>query len=192
MANVNAPRGFRPVRYADGKPYMGAMNRYYITGIVLGVGDPVVRLTASADPLGGPQVVRASTGSYITGVVVGFEPLRNSLTEVGYSLTGDSTYVYVADEPDLLFEVQEGGSSTALAVTDIGNCINSVTALNADTTIGSSKYQIDNGAKGSGDTWFLVELVQRADNALGKYAKWIVQPSLHTQVNAGAANILAI
>lgn len=194
MANVNAPRGFSPVRYSDGRPYNGASNVYYknTTAGIIAVGDPVIRVTASVDPLGGQEIVRATTGAAITGVVVGIQPVLSNLAQVGYLAAADTGYVLVADEPDLIFEVQEGGSSTALAASDTGTNINSITAIDANTTTGRSKYQIDNGAKAAGDTWAIVALVQRADNALGLYAKWLVKPSLHTEQNASAQNVTNI
>lgn len=191
MANTNAPRGFTPYRYADGKPYNGQCNRYYkdtTANTVISVGDPVIRVTASSDPLGGPEIVRATTGGAITGVIVGIEPVVSNLAQVGYLSSTDVGYVLVADDPSLMFEVQETGAGTALAVTDVGKHINSVTALDGDTTIGRSKYQIDNNAKSTGNTWRIQALSRRDDNAVGANAKWIVIPNLHTEVNASATN----
>ena len=199
MANLNAARGFRPVRYSDNKAYLGAQTKYYCAGgAVLGVGDPIVRVTGgtAADPAGvAAAVVRATTGSYITGVIVGFDANPANLQEVGYRGTGDTNYyVYVADEPDLIFEVQEGGSGSALTTANIGQSINSITAVNANTTIGTSLFQIDNATVTTSDTgtWIIVGLVQRADVATGQYARWLVKPNLHTEVSAGAAGVLAI
>lgn len=188
MANTNAPRGFTPIK----NPYGGlvAVNRYYAdASVILGVGDPVVRVASSSDPEGGPEVTRATTGSYVTGVVVGVEPIRSNLAQ-NYKGTSDAVYLLVADDPDQEFEVQEGGSGTALAITDIGKHIDSVTALDANTTTGRSKYQIDNNAKATDNTWIIKRLVSRPDNAVGTYAKWIVQANLHTERNAGASERL--
>lgn len=194
MANQNAPRGFMPVKYRSGKSYDGICRRYYkdTTAGIIGVGDPVVRVTASSDPLGGPEIVRATTGGAITGIVVGIEPDANRLGQVGYLAAADVGYVLVADDPFLMFEVQEGGAGTALAVTDVGKHINSVTALNADTVIGRSKYQIDNNAKSTGNTFRIEQLVQREDNAVGAYAKWLVSANLHTETNASATTLTEV
>ncbi len=190
MPNTNSPRGFTPYKFADGKPYTGQCNRYYkdATAGIIGVGDPVIRVTSSSDPMGGPEIVRATTGAAITGVVVGIEPDVSNLSKSGYLAAADIGYVLVADDPNLMFEVQESGSGTALAITDVGKHIDSVTALNADTTIGRSKYQIDNNAKAADNTWRIQALSPRDDNAVGTYAKWIVIPNLHTEVNASATN----
>lgn len=192
MANLNAPRGFTPVQYAGGIPQNGRQTRYYkgTTAGILGIGDPVVRLTASSDPAGGPEVVRATTGSYITGVVVAIDPVPANLQQVGYYAAADTGYLYVNDDPTALFEVQEGGSGTVLTVaTAVGQCINSVTALNADTTIGHSKYQIDNNAVGTSTyTWIIVALANHPDNAVGTNAKWLVKANLHTEAVIGTSN----
>lgn len=195
MANVNAPRGFTPVRYRSGMAYNGAANRYYkdtTANMVIAVGDPVIRVANSSSPEGYPEITRATTGAAITGVVVGIEPIVGNLDRSGHLTATDVGYVLVADDPNLIFEVQEGGTGTALAVTNIGDHIDSVTALDGDTTIGRSKYQIDKGALATDNTWRLERFVQRADNELGLYAKWEVSPNLHTEVNASATNLTEI
>ncbi len=194
MANLDAPRGFTPVKYRSGKPYCGIARRYYksATAGIIGVGDPVIRVTNSSDPEGGPEIVRATTGSAITGVVVAIEPTENDLEKVGHLLSADTGYVLVADDPELLFEVQEVSGGTPLAITNIGEHIDSVAAIDADTTIGRSKYEIDNAALATGNTWRLEGLVRREGNEVGEHAKWLVMANLHTEVNASATNLTEI
>jgi len=194
MANVDAPRGFEPVRYADGKPYTGQANRYYksTTAGIIAIGDPVIRATNSSDPEGGQEIVRHTTGAAITGVVVGIEPVVSNLNQNGYLASADTGYVLVADDPNLIFEVQETTGGTALAVTNIGEHIDSVAAVDADTTIGRSKYEIDNAAKATNNTWILLGLSPKPDNAVGEHAKWLVKANLHTDVNASATNVTEI
>ena len=182
---------------ADGKPYYGIGHKYYkgTTAGILTVGDPVIRLTASSDPLGGPEIVRSTTGNEITGVIVAIEPVRTNLAQVGYYNAADTGYLYVEDDPYVVYEVQEGNSTgaagTALTVANaVGQCINSCTAINGNTTIGRSKYNIDNSALGTSTyTWIIKGLVQRPDNAIGSFAKWLVQANKSTEINAAAANI---
>ena len=193
MANVDAPRGFTPVGYRGGKPYTGAARRYYkdATAGIIGVGDPVIRVTNSSDPEGGPEIVRASTGAAITGIVVGIEPNRSNLMQM-HLAAADVGYVLVADDPDLLFEVQDNGGVTTLAVTNIGEHINSVAAINASTTTGRSNYEIDTEAKATNDTFRIERLVDRPGNAVGANAAWIVSANLHTEVNASATTLTEI
>lgn len=189
MANTDAPRGFTPVKYRSGHAYTGAQRRYYkdATAGIIGIGDPVIKVTNSSDPEGGPEIVRAVTGAAITGVVVGLDPIRSDLSKK-VLLSADSGYVYVSDDPDLLFEVQDTTGGTALAVTNIGNHLDSITAVDADTTIGRSKYEIDNAAVATGNTWILEELVRKDDNVVGEHAKWLVSANLHTERNASATS----
>lgn len=191
MANVNAPRGFTPVCYSSGKPYNSPGTRYYkdaaVATMILAVGDPVIRV-ASTDANGYPCITRATTGQKATGVIQAIEVVPTDLSKQGYLAGADSGYVMVCDDPDVLYEVQEGGSGTQLAVTQLDKHIDSITAVDGDTLIGRSKYQIDNNAVASDNTWILRQLVDRPDNAVGQYAKWLVQLNLNTEVNAGASN----
>lgn len=194
MANIDAPRGFTPVKYRSGKPYDGIARRYYksATAGIIGVGDPVIRVTNSSDPDGGPEIVRATTGAAITGVVVAIEPTESDLEKVGYLASADTGYVLVADDPELLFEVQEVSGGTPLAITNIGEHIDSVAAIDADTTIGRSKYEIDNAALATGNTWRIEGLVRRPNNEVGEHARWLVMANLHTEVNASATNLTEV
>lgn len=200
MANLNAPNGFRVVNYAFGRgEYCGNVTKYWFNGgSIIGTGDPVVRVTGSgvSDPQGiGSTIARqAGGGGYVTGHIVGFDPVPDALTEVGYMLSADTGYVYVADDPGMVLVVQEGGAGTALTTANIGQSINAISAVNADTTIGSSLMQLNNASvtTASTGTYIIVGLVQKADNAVGQYAKWLVRVNLSTEAVSGASNILAI
>jgi hypothetical protein len=121
MANIDRPHGFIPVCYKSGAPYNGSYRRYYkdTTAGIIAVGDPVIRGTNSSDPQGYPEIVRATTGSAVTGVVVGIEPHIDRLNQPRHLLAADVGYVYVADDPNLLFEVQDNGGATGIVVTNI-------------------------------------------------------------------------
>src|SRR3990167_2305863 len=191
--NVDAPRGFTPIGYRSGKPYNGAFRRYYkdATAGILGIGDPVIRVTSSSDPEGGPEIVRATTGAAITGVIVGFDPIKSNLNQL-HRAAADIGYVHVADDPDLLFEVQDNGGASALALTDIGKHIDSVTAINANTTTGRSNYEIDTQAKATDNTWRIERLARREGNQVGDNALWVVSANLHTEANASATNLTEV
>lgn len=125
-------------------------------------------------------------------MVVAIEPTESDLEKVGYLASADTGYVLVADDPELLFEVQEVSGGTPLAVTNIGEHIDSVTAVDADTTLGLSKYEIDNAALATGNTWRIEGLVRRENNEVGEHAKWLVMANLHTEVNASATNLTEV
>lgn len=187
--NINNPNGFTPVGYTDGRKYRGECNLYWKDGsVILGIGDPVIRVASSSDTVGYPEVTRATTGAAITGVIVGFQPNRSDLSKTGYMAAADTGYVLVADSPDLEFECMEAGSGTALAITDIGKHIDSITAANASSTRQRSVYAIDNNAKATDNTWILRRLADYPGNGVGAYARWIVAPNLHTEANASATD----
>ena len=194
MTNRSIKKGFRPVCYRSGAVYNGSYNLYYkdTTAGVIGVGDPVIRGTNSSDHLGYPEAVRHTTGGAITGVVVGIVPTLARIDQPRHLLAADVGYIMVADDPNLLFEVQDNGGATGIIITNIGQHINSVAALDADTVLGYSKYELDTEAIATNNTWRLEKLVQRADNAVGANAKWLVSANLHTEVNASATNLTEI
>lgn len=136
MANVDAPFGLLPIRHKSGQPYNGACSKYYVPAsdaTALFIGDPVI-IAGSADADGVPSVTLATAGSRITGVVVGFVPKAglsagstDSAMDVGYRAASTEAYVLVADEPGLVFEVQEDADLGALTAADVG--------LNADLIV---------------------------------------------------------
>ena len=83
IANVDAPFGLRPVRYASsGKPYTGGFNLYFATGSTgaIYIGDPVIATgTANTTEVQGHaigtlpscSVAADGDGDPITGVCVG-------------------------------------------------------------------------------------------------------------------------
>lgn len=190
MANSNAPTGLRPVRYRSGAPYNGACNTYSVPasdGTALFVGDPVI-IGGSADANGVPTILRATAagGSYISGVVVGFEPLRTDLT-VLHRAASTLRNVYVADDPALIFEVQEDAlPSTPLAVADVGLNADLIATQAGSTTTGKSGWQLDTSTKATTNTLQLrIEgFVQREDNEVGvANAKVLVSINLHQSRN---------
>lgn len=192
MANHDAPRGFRPVKYRSGKAYTGAAKTYYKdASVILGIGDPVVIAANSSCPLGYQEVTRATTGAAISGIVVGREVDMADLTKM-HVAAADACYVRVADEPDLILEAQEVSGGTPLAISNLGQHIDAVAAINANTTTGISNYELDNAAVATDNTFRLEELVQRADNELGEHAKWLVSINLHTNANASATNLTEV
>lgn len=184
MANVNAPNGLTPVRYLSGAPYNGAANVYThpaSDGTALGIGDLVLDLgttTLNADGTYTKDVKVAATTDVITGVVVGVIPAtRDSTTYVAASTLRK---VLVADDPNLLFEVQEGTGGTALAAADLGLNI-SFAIGSPSTTTGYSGTTIDNSTEATSNLLCakLVGVVSRPDNAIGDSCRWLVRLNRH-------------
>lgn len=186
MANQNAPRGFIPL---DLKP-QDCRLYYKSASVILGMFDPVVRAADSTDPNGYAAVTRATTGSYITGVVVGIVPSPDRSYK--YLKAADTGYLLVADNPDLLFQVQDNGGATGIVITNLGQSVDSVTALDCNATTGVSKFQLDTEAIAADNTWSLVRKDDMPGNTVGAYCTWVVKANLHTEVNAGVTNIKEI
>ncbi len=189
MANADTARGFTPVGYRSGQAYTGAARRYYVstTAALLGVGDAVIKISSTDTLTGLPEVKEATAGSAMTGVIVGVDPKVTDLSAIGTIATGDTSYVMVADDPDLLFEIQEVSGGTPIAIADIGQHIDQ-TATTANTTLGRSTLELNNAAMDADNTFIIEGLVQREDNIVGEHAKWLVSINLHTERNASATS----
>lgn len=186
MANADAARGLRPVAYLGGACYTGGANRYYVpstdsTAIYIG---GLVKFAGSADSDGVPSVTgNVSTGDVVVGVVVGVEPV--TADSVIYRAASTARYVTVADDPNLLFEVQEDG---AIAATAVGNVADLTGFTSGSTSTGLSSIEISSSsATASGDGTedvLIVRLARRPDNAIGTNANWLVRLNNHAFVDA--------
>lgn len=195
MANVSKPKGLVPVGYLGGSPWNGQARIYYVpatNATALYVGDPVTRLTASADANGVPSVSIGVAGSAVCGVIVGIMPTYPGVSLVGSSIdltrrnlpVSTAGYVLVADDPMTLFEVEEGTTAgaegTALTASAIGNNANFIILAGAKTYSDSGTL-LDNATEATTATLNLkiMGLAQREDNAFGVRAKWIVKINNH-------------
>jgi len=146
--------GLTPVRYKSGAPYNGAANLYSVaageTNNIF-IGDPVL-ISGTGDAAGIPGVVRAAAGDRMTGVVVGFGQFdgasAGSTTAInrGYRTASTADYLLVADDPALLFAVEEDAVGGALATTDIGNNADLVGGTGSTVTRRSG-YMLDSSTK---------------------------------------------
>lgn len=189
MANEIIASGLKPVRMADGSPYNGAVDRYYVpstNGTAMYQGDPV-KLAGSADSAGVASVTHCAAGDTITGVVIGFEDPASMV--LGYRAASTAGYVLVSHGQDILFEIQEDGVGGAIAAVDIG--------LNADIIVAAgsaytkrSGVMLDTSTKNTTATLALriVGLAQRPDNALTANAKVLVTLN-NTTESPGTASV---
>lgn len=191
MANADAAFGLRPVRYLSGAPYNGAANKYYIpssdSDSAAYIGS-LVKLTGGADADGIPAVTaNVSSGNAVVGVVVGVMPVTADSTI--YRENSTARYVMVADDPDLMFEVQEDSVGGALAATATGGTCMLTGFTTGDTATGLSGIELDSSnlseTSDTDDDVRIIQLVQRADNEIGANANWLVRLNVHAYVNAG-------
>lgn len=150
MANTDAAFGLRPVSHRNGAPYNGAYRTYIVPSsdaTALFVGDPVVitGTSNSSETFGFPpgtlsEVARANVAGPITGVVVGVKADTRESSPSRAAST--QRLIEVADDPDLLFEVQADGVLNAADVGLNANLINT----NAGSTITNlSGAELDTG-----------------------------------------------
>lgn len=167
MANMNSPFGLRPAKGANGQVVTGAPRLYsHASGdaTALYIGD-LVKLAGTAQTINGvttPDVVRAATGDVICGVVVGINP--TSRDTLGYGAASTAYTLFVDDDPNSLFEIQDVNSGTALTVNDVGLNANFVVAAGSTYT-NQSGTTLDNTTEATTNTLDLklVEVVNRAD-----------------------------
>ncbi len=187
MANVDSPFGLRPVRYMSGAPYNGAVNIYSIAagdGTATFLGDPV-KIAGTAQTIDGviyQDVVQAATGDVVVGTVVGVLPVtRDSLI---HRAASTQRLIAVADDPNLVFEIQEVSGGTPLAANDIGLNANFVVGTGNATT-GMSGVELNNSGEATTNTLDLqiVGFVNRPGNEIGEHAKYLVRINRHQRAN---------
>lgn len=205
MANVSKVAGLKPVGYLNGSPWNGQARKYYVpatNATAIYVGDPVT-LTGDGDTNGVPGVVTGAAGAAIIGVVVGVVVAEAGVSLVAGTLdltrrslpVSTAGYVLVADDPNIIFEVEEGvsgGAGTALTSAAIGLNANLVLKAAPTATYQDSGWVVDNSTEAATATLNvkLLGLAQREDNAFGAAAKWLVKINNHVfGASTGTAGI---
>ena len=187
FVNPNKPSGLTPVKYLNGAKWTGGGNMYAILssdGNAYSQGD-LVTLTGTGDGSGIPGITLATAGAAAVGVILAvgrgagptglagigaggggpyIDPNNLSLVQAPAAKTSNY-YALVCDDPNVIFEIQEGGSGTNLTQTAIGSNANIVYAAPA-TGVAVSGTQLDNGSLATTSTLNLKiwSLAQRADN----------------------------
>jgi hypothetical protein len=192
VANPNKVAGLVPVKYLGGADWDGRGRVYYIDSAepnLLSVGDPM-KLSGSGGAANGmPGVVQATAGATCVGVLlsVGTNPYGPYVNPADLTVTqapaskAVNYYALIADDPNIIYEIQEGGVGSNLAVTNIGENADFVAAA-AATGVRVSGFYLNNNAHDTTSTRNLkiLRLVQRPDNVLGQYAKWEVLINNHS------------
>lgn len=199
MANVDRPNGLKPVRYASGKPYDGAHNLYYVaagTGsAAMFIGDVVKELgqiAATGTNYFGIPVDRmpqvepfAASDALARGVIVGFLPNPTALS-TNHLPASTSGIVMVADDPDLIFEVQESGTITGVTQVEAVGLNTDLVIGTGNATTGTSATEIDSSVTPVTTTLTvrLVRPVDRPDNEQGANMRWEVRFVEHSGLSA--------
>ena len=184
MANANRPTGLSPVRSILGAPFNGQAQLYSIAAAyttALYIGDPVIS-SGTSDANGIAGITLAAATGPIRGVIVGIgtspgliaNPSNLDITYRPAAAQTDDWYAMVVDDPNMIFEVQEIGTGTALTAAEVGMNVNLVAGTGNGYVSG---WQVSNSGEATTDTLQvrLLGLAQRQDNAFGPYAKWLVK-----------------
>jgi hypothetical protein len=196
MANANLPRGLIPVRFRSGAVYNGSFNIYYVPAsyaTALYIGDPVIGITNQSDANGIPVVNRAAAGGgtfilgAMLGVVGGGEPVIPTLAyNPTYRPASVAAYIAVADDPDVLFEVQENSSVGNIGIGGSGRNVDLVAG--SGTGANYSGFQLASNTLNTTNTlqMRLVRPAERINNnptATDSLAKWWAFINLHSARN---------
>lgn len=184
MTNPVIDRGLVPVGTVSGRPYTGAFRAYTIPAsdsTAVFIGDLVTGKTTSSTVNGiiYQDVGQSATGDVFQGVVVGVQP--DTATSLPYRVASTLRVVYVADDPELLFEAEDVSTGTPLAAADVGLNVNVVVAAGSTTT-GYSGMHLDNTTEATTNTLDLkiIAVPNRADNDLSSAsAKFLVKLNRH-------------
>ena len=170
MPNINAPTGLKPVS-AFGQTYQGRVTIYAVPAsdsTAIFVGDPV-KLVGTSSIVNGvvyPNVAQAASGDVMVGVMTGsIADTRDSLI---YRAASTLRLIEVADDPNLVFEVQQITGGTPLTANDVGFNVN-LSIGTGSTVTGLSATTLDNASEATTNTLDvkIVGMVNRADNDIG-------------------------
>jgi len=138
MANANRPFGLRPHSSLNGGPYSGNVRKYFKPAAldeVFYVGEPVTLSgtegSLNADDVPMPTIITGVANAVFCGVIVGFEPLPDSLS-TKYSPAETAQYVFVDTDPQTIYLVQ--GDSDTYAAADVGLNMTYTVATGVTTT----------------------------------------------------------
>lgn len=137
------PFGLQPIRTIDGNAFNFQVSTYMVPsgdGVIYSIGD-AVKSAANADVNGIPAVAKAAGTDTLRGVVIGvINPFPNTPSIQGTLIDNTITsipaaktknyYVAVADDPSLVFAVQDDGITTASLVAANANKNFSLTVAN--------------------------------------------------------------
>ena len=176
MANTDAPRRTVPIKHLDGSPYNGATGEYKIAdayNTTIFTGD-YVKMTATG------YVELAAAGNTSLGVFQGcsYTDANGKPTWSPYWPASTSTFnsegakAYVADAPDLIFEMQMDSDGATPSQADVGTNADFISTHTGSTVTGQSKMEVDTSTCTTATANLrILRFVPRADNEVGNYAK---------------------
>ena len=172
MANIDAPRGFWPLRHLCGGEIR--TNTYTVTTSAAIYKGDLLKAVAG----GTVEIGAADIGIAAVGIAAEYVPAATSATA--------GTQIQVYDDPYIVFGVQ-CDTGTAAAATDIFYCADHV-ATTGNAATGLSANELDSSELAAGATlqFRVIGLVDMPDNAWGEHAKVEVIFNEHIYNKAGA------
>lgn len=172
MATVATPKGFTPVGYLSGRPYNGAFRQIKIASALASNvfnGDLVKMLSSGTIDKEG--ITTASTANAALGVFLGCsytDPNLNYKVFRNYWPTGtvaSDAYAFVADDPNMVFQIQASG---ALTQTNLGNNIGLINTAGS-TLVGRSRVAADAATAATTNTlpFKIIGFVEGGGNTVG-------------------------
>lgn len=215
FTNPSKPAGLSPIKSISGTPWNSVANPYYIAPGDTNAYYPgdLVKLQTAGDPATGLSGITLGTaGATAIGVVVavglsaqlaggGFggpyiNPNNLGLTYRPSGAQSAAYYALVVDDPNIIYEIQEGGAGTNLTQAAAGNNANIVYAAPA-AGVSVSGTTLNNASVATTATLNLriLCLAQRADNHFvtnpatgGGGQKWWVMINNH-QFSSGTTGV---
>lgn len=166
MANVDNARGFKPMRVSNGgEPRMRRYKANVTTDVFQG---DVVQMLAA----GTVKTIVTTTGNtFVLGIAA---------NRVDASTQATSQDLWVYDDPDQEFEVQDDGEAATPSQAVVGSTF-ALIITTGNTTTGLSKHEVDASAVGQATTDpVLVQGFKEGPTfEIGKYASIIVRLNRH-------------
>jgi hypothetical protein len=210
VVNPNKPAGLSPVKTLSGSDWSGKGNMYYIAPSDTNAyypGDPVT-LSGNGDPVRGiPGITIGVVTAPLVGAInaIGIlpdggpyvNPNNLALTNRPSGAQPIAYYAFVLDDPNIIWEIQEGGGGTNLTSAAIGFNANLLAAAPA-AGVAVSGYTLSNATPPGTNIAFnfkIISLARRADNGFvtspatgGGAQKWWVMINNHNY-RAGTTGI---
>ncbi len=179
MANVSRVNGFKPVKTGLGAPWNGQLTKYFVAAsnaTPIFVGD-LVSLDGTSDVNGIRGLTKTAIGGAAVGCVVNVEYDMVNLNSPQYRPGSQARYVYVADDPQTVYEVQASGT---VAATTVGMNANHADA-GGNTVTGQSGETVNfaTAAVTATLTLKILDIVQSPENEVAADAKVRVKINNH-------------
>jgi len=202
MANANTPRGLSPVGTITGAAYNEQGRLYAIANDAsntYAIGD-IVKVAGSSDANGVPYVTKAATTDTPVGVIVGIRVSDPGVSLVGTTLALNTIYlplssglryVFVVDDPSVIFEVE--GDATGVAAADVFKLAGLTITANqttlaqsaplSNTVLNASSFLASSASGSLALPLQIIGLSQGVNNAPGAYANALVKWNKHQFLN---------